>query len=335
MPTSLVRLNPSIISGHVSSSLHFPVSHNFVSSLLVNQTVVKRAGGRMELRDAANQQRRSCIMLGKRPHCYYENRGDVLTGSMKRERVTSHVVATVPRCQVDGCGKALIEGKEYHRRHKVCEQHSKAPVVLVLGSQQRFCQQCSRFHSVSEFDDSKRSCRRRLAGHNERRRKSTQDSIVRSSSLESTIMGGGIRQISSASSARALSLLSSNTSPCLTTTNLSSLSRAALLELIAENRAGTLAGQLFPGRSNWRDTGTECSTIQSYFPQEPQLVPSQEPSLLTSSWNELQEDRTQVTLDLMQIPPGPSFDFVSGRNKNKEEEECCEFWKSLEGTHVV
>ncbi|KAJ0970529.1 hypothetical protein J5N97_018488 [Dioscorea zingiberensis] len=301
-------------------------------------------------------------MLGKRPHCYYENRGDVLTGSMKRERVTSHMVATVPRCQVDGCGKALIEGKEYHRRHKVCEPHSKAPVVLVLGSQQRFCQQCSRslsflfsrlcfgldawivdgmvvdparFHSVSEFDDSKRSCRRRLAGHNERRRKSTQDSIVRTSSLESTIMGGRIRQISSASSARALSLLSSNTSPCLTTTNLSSLSRAALLELIAENRACTLSGQLFPGRSNWRDTGTECSTIQSYFPQEPQLVPSQEPSLLTSSWNELQEDRTQVTLDLMQIPPGPSFDFVSGRNKNKEEEECCEFWKSLEGTHVV
>lgn len=29
-----------------------------------------------------------------------------------------------------------------------------------------------RFHEVSEFDDTKRSCRLRLAGHNERRRKS-------------------------------------------------------------------------------------------------------------------------------------------------------------------
>jgi hypothetical protein len=29
-----------------------------------------------------------------------------------------------------------------------------------------------RFHAISEFDDAKRSCRRRLAGHNERRRKS-------------------------------------------------------------------------------------------------------------------------------------------------------------------
>jgi hypothetical protein len=28
-----------------------------------------------------------------------------------------------------------------------------------------------RFHLLSEFDDGKRSCRKRLAGHNERRRK--------------------------------------------------------------------------------------------------------------------------------------------------------------------
>ena len=28
-----------------------------------------------------------------------------------------------------------------------------------------------RFHVLSEFDEGKRSCRRRLAGHNERRRK--------------------------------------------------------------------------------------------------------------------------------------------------------------------
>lgn len=39
-----------------------------------------------------------------------------------------------------------------------------------------------RFHAVSEFDDSKRSCRRRLAGHNERRRKSSHDSVARNPS---------------------------------------------------------------------------------------------------------------------------------------------------------
>ncbi|CAN1845478.1 Squamosa promoter-binding-like protein 5 [Linum perenne] len=74
-------------------------------------------------------------------------------------------------CQVERCGANLSEGKQYHRRHKVCDFHSKSPSVLVSGLRQRFCQQCSRFHEVSEFDEAKRSCRRRLAGHNERRRK--------------------------------------------------------------------------------------------------------------------------------------------------------------------
>ncbi|URD98822.1 SBP domain [Musa troglodytarum] len=81
-----------------------------------------------------------------------------------------------PCCQAEKCAADLAEAKRYHRRHRVCEAHSKAAVVIVAGLRQRFCQQCSRFHEVSEFDDSKRSCRRRLAGHNERRRKSSSDS---------------------------------------------------------------------------------------------------------------------------------------------------------------
>ncbi|KAK4354266.1 hypothetical protein RND71_026460 [Anisodus tanguticus] len=74
-------------------------------------------------------------------------------------------------CQVDGCGKDLSSCKDYHKRHKVCEVHSKTAKVIVNGIHQRFCQQCSRFHMLAEFDDGKRSCRKRLAGHNERRRK--------------------------------------------------------------------------------------------------------------------------------------------------------------------
>ncbi|KAF7059504.1 hypothetical protein CFC21_066399 [Triticum aestivum] len=76
-----------------------------------------------------------------------------------------------PRCQVEGCGVDLSGGKTYYCRHKVCLEHSKAPLVVVAGIEQRFCQQCSRFHQLPEFDQGKRSCRRRLAGHNERRRK--------------------------------------------------------------------------------------------------------------------------------------------------------------------
>ncbi|KAK4773366.1 hypothetical protein SAY87_028385 [Trapa incisa] len=74
-------------------------------------------------------------------------------------------------CQVYGCNKDLSSSKDYHKRHKVCEAHSKTSKVIVNGIEQRFCQQCSRFHFLAEFDDGKRSCRRRLAGHNERRRK--------------------------------------------------------------------------------------------------------------------------------------------------------------------
>ncbi|XP_010559216.1 PREDICTED: squamosa promoter-binding-like protein 1 [Tarenaya hassleriana] len=78
-------------------------------------------------------------------------------------------------CQVENCGADLSRVKDYHRRHKVCEMHSKASSALVGGIMQRFCQQCSRFHVLQEFDEGKRSCRRRLAGHNKRRRKTNPD----------------------------------------------------------------------------------------------------------------------------------------------------------------
>nr|AGI62059.1 SQUAMOSA promoter-binding-like 11 [Erycina pusilla] len=76
-----------------------------------------------------------------------------------------------PKCQVQNCCADLSQSKDYHRRHKVCEMHAKASSAVVGNVIQRFCQQCSRFHLLQEFDEGKRSCRRRLAGHNKRRRK--------------------------------------------------------------------------------------------------------------------------------------------------------------------
>ncbi|KAF7825268.1 squamosa promoter-binding-like protein 8 [Senna tora] len=83
-----------------------------------------------------------------------------------------------PRCQAEGCNADLSHAKHYHRRHKVCEFHSKAATVIAAGLTQRFCQQCSRFHLLSEFDNGKRSCRKRLADHNRRRRKTQQPSSL-------------------------------------------------------------------------------------------------------------------------------------------------------------
>ncbi|KAL8461235.1 hypothetical protein ACS0TY_031835 [Phlomoides rotata] len=105
--------------------------------------------------------------------------------------------ASMKSCQAENCSADLSDAKTYHRRHKVCELHAKAQVVLVAGIRQRFCQQCSRFHELSEFDDAKRSCRRRLAGHNERRRKNPADNSQAegSTSTRIKISSGGNAQL--------------------------------------------------------------------------------------------------------------------------------------------
>uniref|UniRef100_A0A1D1XFK2 Squamosa promoter-binding-like protein 12 n=1 Tax=Anthurium amnicola TaxID=1678845 RepID=A0A1D1XFK2_9ARAE len=92
------------------------------------------------------------------------------TTTVKKSRVL-HQSAQNSRCQVEGCNVDLSTAKDYHRKHRVCESHSKCPKVIVAGQERRFCQQCSRFHDLSEFDQKKRSCRRRLSDHNARRRK--------------------------------------------------------------------------------------------------------------------------------------------------------------------
>lgn len=99
-------------------------------------------------------------------------------------------------CQVEGCKVNLSAAKDYHRKHRVCELHSKAPKVVVAGVERRFCQQCSRFHALGEFDQKKRSCRRRLNDHNSRRRKPQPEAISFSSSRMSTMFYDARQQTS-------------------------------------------------------------------------------------------------------------------------------------------
>ncbi|ESQ48449.1 hypothetical protein EUTSA_v10021617mg [Eutrema salsugineum] len=108
-----------------------------------------------------------------------EDGGDEDRRKRIMEKVRGPSTDRVPSrlCQVDRCTANLTEAKQYYRRHKVCEVHAKATAATVAGVKQRFCQQCSRFHELPEFDETKRSCRRRLAGHNERRRKSSGDTF--------------------------------------------------------------------------------------------------------------------------------------------------------------
>lgn len=62
----------------------------------------------------------------------------------KKVRPGSPAGGTYPMCQVDNCKEDLSNAKDYHRRHKVCELHSKSSKALVAKLMQRFCQQCSR-----------------------------------------------------------------------------------------------------------------------------------------------------------------------------------------------
>ncbi|XP_073132659.1 squamosa promoter-binding-like protein 12 [Henckelia pumila] len=147
------------------------------------------------------------LKLGKRT--YFENSGNggnikttslsvmpASSSSTPKKTKSSCQNTPTPRCQVEDCNLDLSMAKEYHRKHRVCDSHSKCPKVIVGGVERRFCQQCSRFHGLSEFDEKKRSCRRRLSDHNARRRKPQQETIQFTSSRLSSQFYGGRQQMS-------------------------------------------------------------------------------------------------------------------------------------------
>ena len=65
------------------------------------------------------------------------------TALVKKTRI-SHQSILNPHCQVEGCNIDLSGAKDYHRKHRVCESHSKCAKVIIAGQERRFCQQCSR-----------------------------------------------------------------------------------------------------------------------------------------------------------------------------------------------
>eukprot|EP00257_Ricinus_communis_P023155 XP_015583063.1 squamosa promoter-binding-like protein 7 [Ricinus communis] len=249
--------------------------------------------------------------IGKRGKPYYSVVGSQVGPSSS----AAAAAVPVPRCQVEGCHVALVKAKDYHRRHKVCEMHSKASNVIVLGLEQRFCQQCSRFHVVSEFDDAKRSCRRRLAGHNERRRKSAHDSVSRNS-CQDKYMSARFPYLASPTG-RALSLLSSKADSWISSSDLSSRSSAALRELIAENRAAILTRQLVLERHLHHNNG-----IEDLGSDHSQPSTNNSFTIPHHNWDRFHVPDTQVTLDLMQTP-NSAFGFLSAREKNKDDEQEC------------
>mmetsp|Transcript_24654 Transcript_24654/g.58672 ORF Transcript_24654/g.58672 Transcript_24654/m.58672 type:complete len:633 (-) Transcript_24654:240-2138(-) len=94
-------------------------------------------------------------------------------------------------CQVPGCEAELSELKIYNQRYRVCKFHLKTDATIINGVAQRFCQQCSKFHELSEFDAGRRSCRARLSQHNKRRRRTAAET---SSNLVTSLPAEGHRE---------------------------------------------------------------------------------------------------------------------------------------------
>ncbi|PRW61411.1 GUCD1-like isoform X1 [Chlorella sorokiniana] len=73
-------------------------------------------------------------------------------------------------CRVPGCLVQLERG--FHWKYRVCRTHAQAHSLVLdeTGEPQRFCQQCSKFHKLDDFDGDRHSCRDSLGRHQERRR---------------------------------------------------------------------------------------------------------------------------------------------------------------------
>ncbi|KAE9591416.1 putative transcription factor SBP family [Lupinus albus] len=98
-------------------------------------------------------------------------------GLPEKKRVrTARASDVVLRCQVPTCEVDISDLKGYHKRHRVCLRCANAATVLLHGEANRYCQQCGKFHILLDFDEGKRSCRRKLERHNKRRRRKPADS---------------------------------------------------------------------------------------------------------------------------------------------------------------
>ncbi|KAL4451665.1 hypothetical protein ABPG75_007327 [Micractinium tetrahymenae] len=82
-------------------------------------------------------------------------------------------------CQVPGCDRSLHKLRDYYKRYKICPYHLELPCLVVEGQTIRFCQQCGRFQLLTDFEGDRRSCRRKLDKHNERRRKAEAEQKLR------------------------------------------------------------------------------------------------------------------------------------------------------------
>lgn len=157
---TVVLTNCSLFHHSVLVSLSFSTYYYLLTFLLSPMMETSRAGGKRGM-----ENKMKGLVVGEEEDDDEEDDDTLGLGSgeddKKKKKVSGRKGSSggglmQPSCQVDNCSKDMTYAKPYHRRHKVCEFHAKAPVVVLAGLEQRFCQQCSRLGnpSISIFCDS-------------------------------------------------------------------------------------------------------------------------------------------------------------------------------------
>lgn len=104
---------------------------------------LKREDGCFGVDVGSHSNGRIGLNLGHRT--YFSSRETAVIDRLFRRSRGFYQANQIPKCQAEGCKVDLTNAKHYHKRHRVCEFHSKATKVLLAGGlEQRFCQQCSR-----------------------------------------------------------------------------------------------------------------------------------------------------------------------------------------------
>lgn len=57
---------------------------------------------------------------------------------------------------------SLAPSPPHPQRYRICPHHMGLHSIVLNGSTSRFCQQCGRFQPVEDFDDDKKTCRRKV-----------------------------------------------------------------------------------------------------------------------------------------------------------------------------
>lgn len=126
---------------HETSMLSLQSTGSAGGFMVVPKTEPQFGGG---IHDFSGISSRIGLNLGGRTYFASSSEDDFVSRLYRGTRAVEAGSVNSPKCQAEGCNADLTHAKHYHRRHKVCEFHSKAATVIAAGLTQRFCQQCSR-----------------------------------------------------------------------------------------------------------------------------------------------------------------------------------------------